>query len=166
MENVVNVYTDGGCVPNPGVGAWAALLIKRDKAKYLSGFVEETTNNQMELTAAIEGLRAFRQRAHVLIHTDSEYVQKGIHEWMPDWQRRKWKRVKNKELWLQLDLEIKHHHSVRLAWVQSHTAGNAYNNFVDWLVEDAINRRTGRMEVTTVGELQAYIQNLKLRIWR
>ena len=138
----VKIYTDGSCEPNPGAGGWAALLIYPDKEIPLSGAQAETTNNRMELTAAVEGLRALPERTQVEMFTDSEYLKKGITEWMPNWRARNWKRkggkLANVDLWKALDQALGQH-NVRWHWVKAH-AGNAYNNRADRLAREAMKR--------------------------
>ena len=99
----VTIYTDGGCDPNPGVGGWAAILRCGPHVKELSGSEADTTNNRMEMTAAIRALEALKQRCSVSLHTDSQYLQRGVTEWMAGWKRNHWRRktgpVKNADLW-------------------------------------------------------------------
>jgi len=140
MTEVV-IYTDGGCDPNPGPGGWAALLMKADKKKELSGADPQTTNNRMELTAAIRALRALTVPSKVLLYTDSQYLQRGITEWMPKWLAKNWRGssgpVLNQDLWKEL-LEAMKPHQVKWQWVKAH-AGNPYNTRVDTLVNQARN---------------------------
>ncbi len=136
----VMIYTDGGAKPNPGPGGWAALLIYTDIEKELSGGARSTTNNQMELTAAIEALEALRQPCHVTIYTDSEYLKKGITEWLPSWIRKNWRTasgqpVKNQDLWERLHAAAQRH-DVQWGWVRGH-AGNEFNERVDQLATEA-----------------------------
>lgn len=141
MDNIV-IYTDGGCDPNPGPGAWAAMILQDGTKKEISGAEQETTNNRMELTAAINALSSLSTPANVKIYTDSQYLQRGIVEWMPGWLRKNWRGsngpVLNQDLWKAL-LEAMKPHQVSWQWVKGH-AGNAYNNRVDALVKQA--RRT------------------------
>jgi ribonuclease HI len=133
------IYTDGGCDPNPGRGAWAALLLDGDHKIEISGFDPETTNNRMELTAAIEALRKVSGPSDITLYTDSQYVQRGMEEWMPKWLAKNWKGssgpVANQDLWKTL-LEAMKPHKVKWQWVKGH-AGNTYNSRVDWLVREA-----------------------------
>lgn len=136
----VTIYTDGGCQPNPGVGAWAALLIFGEHEKELSGGHLDTTNNQMELTAAIEALAALNQRCAVTLVTDSTYLKNGITQWIPNWIRNGWKTadkkpVKNQDLWMRLH-DLTQQHSITWKWVKGH-ATNPYNNRVDRLATQA-----------------------------
>lgn len=138
----VEIYTDGACRGNPGPGGWGALLIAGDARKELSGAEAATTNNRMELTAAIEALRALKRPAHATLHTDSKYVCTGVQEWLPQWKQRDWrtadrKPVKNVDLWLALD-EARAPHQVTWKWVKGH-AGNVGNEHVDRLANAAID---------------------------
>ncbi|MEJ2484356.1 MAG: ribonuclease HI [Anaerolineales bacterium] len=138
----VTIYTDGSCEPNPGAGGWAALLLFQDRQVPLSGAEAETTNNRMELTAAVEGLRALPERSRVTMVTDSEYLKKGITEWMPNWRARNWRRkggkLANVDLWKVLD-KILSQHEVEWRWVKAH-ASSRYNNQVDQLAREAMKR--------------------------
>jgi len=141
-KDKVTIYTDGGCEPNPGVGGWGAILISEKKMKELSGGAMETTNNRMELTAAIEGLKALKRPCFVELHTDSQYVQKGITQWMPAWKRKNWKKsdgkpVLNRDLWELLDSELSRH-KVSWHWVKGH-AGHLHNERCDELASEAIS---------------------------
>lgn len=139
-ETVV-IFTDGACSGNPGPGGWGALLRYGGREKELSGGERQTTNNRMELTAAIEALRALSRPCRVQLYTDSEYLQKGITEWLEGWKRRGWrtaakKPVKNQDLWQMLD-ELIRVHDVEWRWVRGH-AGHAENERVDELARNAI----------------------------
>lgn len=129
----VSIYTDGACLGNPGPGGWAALLRFGAQEKLLSGGEPHTTNNRMELLAAIQGLRALKRPCIVTIYTDSEYLKRGVTEWMPGWRKRGWKRkegtLANAELWQDLDAALQRH-QVRWEWVRGH-AGHAENERVD-----------------------------------
>jgi ribonuclease HI len=138
----VEIYTDGACRGNPGPGGWGALLIAGEARRELSGAEASTTNNRMELTGAIEALRALKRPAKVTLHTDSKYVCTGIEEWLPQWKLRGWKTadrkpVKNQDLWQALDAACAAHH-IRWKWVKGH-AGNAGNERVDALANEAID---------------------------
>ncbi len=138
----VELITDGGCRGNPGLGAWAALLRYGQHEKMLSGAVPETTNNRMELMAVIEGLQALKEPVEVTIVTDSQYVKKGVTEWMPNWKRNGWKTaskkpVKNKDLWEQLDAALQQHR-VHWQWVKGH-AGHPDNERVDALANETMD---------------------------
>jgi ribonuclease HI len=136
----VTVYTDGACEPNPGPGGWAALLIFDEHEKVLSGSEPHTTNNRMELTAAVQALQALNKRARVDIYTDSEYLRRGITEWLPDWRRRGWKRktgkLANIDLWQALETALSVH-ELHWHWVRGH-AGDRLNQRVDVLARKAI----------------------------
>lgn len=141
MQKIV-IYTDGGCEPNPGFGGWGVVLLYNDRRKELSGGEPNTTNNRMELTAAIRALESLTRPCEVELHTDSEYVKKGITEWLPGWKRRNWKRkggpLKNEDLWRALD-SIVSGHEIRWAWVRGHTGVNE-NERCDELASEAIAR--------------------------
>ena len=145
-EKRVEIYTDGGCEPNPGVGGWAAILVHGKRERELSGGEDETTNNRMEMTAAIKGLEALKKPCKVALYTDSQYLKKGITEWMPKWKRQGWKRgkdpVKNVDLWKQLDA-LTQAHDIRWGWVKGH-AGHAYNERCDELASEAIRRQRSK----------------------
>lgn len=138
----VEIYTDGACRGNPGPGGWAAILSSRGHRKQIFGGEPLTTNNRMELMAAIKGLEALRRRCRVALYTDSEYVQRGITEWLPGWKRRNWRTaarqdVKNRDLWQRLD-ELTAQHDVTWHWVRGHS-GNAGNEAADALANRAID---------------------------
>ena len=132
----VEMWTDGACKGNPGVGGWGAWMRFGDQEKELFGGEQVTTNNRMELTAVIEGLRALRRPCRVTLHVDSTYVMNGLTKWLPGWKRNGWltgekKPVKNKELWQALDTEVQRHH-VTGVWVKGH-AGDPGNERADAL---------------------------------
>ena len=145
MQKVI-IYTDGGCVPNPGVGGWGAVLMSGGHRKELSGGELDSTNNRMELTAAIEALRALKRPCAVELHTDSQYVMKGITEWIAGWKKRGWRsktgEVKNVDLWQALDAEVQRH-DITWGWVRGHT-GVEENERCDQLAEAEIARLRGR----------------------
>lgn len=139
----VEIFTDGSCRGNPGPGGWAALLRYDDHEKSFSGAELDTTNNRMELTAVIMGLRQMRQPCEITVTTDSRYVMDGLTKWLPNWIKRGWltsdkKPVKNVELWKALDAEVQKH-TVHWEWVNSHT-GHPENEMVDQLAKDAIDQ--------------------------
>lgn len=138
----VTIYTDGACTGNPGPGGWGAILSAKGREKELSGGEADTTNNRMELRAALEALRALTEPCKVTLYTDSEYLKKGITEWMPGWKRRNWRRkdgqLANVDLWKKLDEEISRH-EVDWHWVRGH-AGQVMNERVDKLARKAIPR--------------------------
>lgn len=135
MKNV-EIHTDGACLGNPGPGGWAALLRHNGRERELAGGEAQTTNNRMELLAAIMALEALKAPCEVVLSTDSQYVQKGIGEWLPNWIRRGWKTaggdpVKNQDLWQRLDAAARPH-KVQWKWVKGH-AGHVENERVDKL---------------------------------
>ena len=137
----VRIYTDGACKGNPGPGGWGALLQFDGREKELCGGEPATTNNRMELTAVIRALEALRRRCEIDLYTDSQYVQKGISEWIVSWKRRGWKTadkkpVKNVDLWLELD-RLAGGHDIRWHWVRGH-AGHAENERADQLANKGI----------------------------
>ena len=124
MTRRVEIYTDGACRGNPGPGGWGALLIAGAHRKTLHGGEPETTNNRMELTAAIEALNALKRPCNVNLHTDSRYVMQGITEWLEGWKKRGWKTaakkpVKNQDLWQALD-DARQRHDINWKWVKGH----------------------------------------------
>lgn len=132
----VQLITDGACLGNPGPGGWAAILLHGEHRKELFGCEPHTTNNRMELTAAIEGLRALRERCDVEVVTDSEYMKNGITQWIANWKKRGWltsqkKPVVNRDLWELLDHETARH-ATRWSWTKGH-ASHADNNRADEL---------------------------------
>ena len=140
-EAVVDIYTDGACRGNPGPGGWGVLLRSGMHERELHGGEAQTTNNRMELTAVIEGLRALKGPSKVRVYTDSQYVQKGISEWIHAWKRRGWrtadkKPVKNEDLWRRLD-EVARRHDVEWFWVKGH-AGHPGNERADMLANRGI----------------------------
>lgn len=138
----VEIFTDGACRGNPGPGGWAALLRSQGVEKMLSGAEQETTNNQMELMAAIQGLEALKRPSAVVLTTDSQYVRQGITQWIHGWKRNGWKTsqkqtVKNKTLWQRLDSAVVKH-QVAWRWVKGHS-GHEENERVDTAANDAID---------------------------
>lgn len=138
----VELFTDGACRGNPGPGGWGALLRWGDKERELKGFEPNTTNNRMELTAAIRGLSALKRPCQVDVTTDSQYLRKGVTEWMPQWKRRGWrtangKAVQNRDLWEELDTLLQRH-DVRFHWIRGHS-GHAENERADGLANRAID---------------------------
>ena len=136
VSETVELFTDGACKGNPGPGGWGALLRYQGHEKELFGGEADTTNNRMELTAVIEGLATLKRGCRVVVYTDSQYVQKGISEWLPGWKARGWKTaaktpVKNVDLWQRLDIEVARH-QVDWRWVKGH-AGHVENERADEL---------------------------------
>ncbi len=148
MSTPVVIHTDGACLGNPGPGGWAAVLRYAGRERELSGAEPDTTNNRMELMAAIAALEALRRPCHVQLYTDSRYVQQGILEWLPRWQARGWrtadgKPVKNQDLWQRL-VQAASRHRIEWHWVRGH-AGHAENERVDQLARAAAEAlRSGR----------------------
>ncbi len=143
MTNKVVMYTDGACRGNPGPGGWGVILSYQNEEKTLNGFEPDTTNNRMELTAAIEGLRALKRACDVDLKTDSKYVMQGINDWMSNWKSNGWntaakKPVKNADLWKLLDEQVKKHR-VKWEWVKGH-AGIEGNEMADQQANLAIDR--------------------------
>jgi ribonuclease HI len=136
MKDTVIIHTDGACKGNPGLGAWAAMLEYKDAYKEISGVVEDTTNNRMELQAVIEALKVIKRSCQIEIYTDSQYVQKGISEWIHGWKKKNWKNVKNIELWQELDL-LASTHKISWHWVRGHD-GHQGNERADELANLAI----------------------------
>ena len=146
MGEVVRIYTDGACKGNPGPGGWGALLRSGSHERELYGGDPATTNNRMELTAVIRALAALKRPSEVEVYTDSEYVKKGITEWLAAWKRRGWKTadrkpVKNADLWRALDEAAARHH-VRWHWVRGH-AGHPENERADALANRGVSSLGG-----------------------
>ena len=145
-ETTVEIFTDGACSGNPGPGGWGALLRLGDHEKEIFGGEPDTTNNRMELTAVIEALRALTRPTRIRLHTDSQYVQKGISEWIIGWKRRGWKTaakepVKNVDLWQALDREAARH-EIDWLWVRGH-AGHPENERADALARRGVESVRG-----------------------
>lgn len=138
----LTIYTDGACDPNPGPGGWAALITSPQGEKVLTGSEPHTTNNRMELTAAVKALQAIPPGSQVVLYTDSTYLMRGITEWLPNWVRRNWRttsgKVLNRDLWEEL-LEATQTHQVDWRWLRGH-AGQRHNERVDRLARSAIRR--------------------------
>lgn len=137
----VEIYTDGACKGNPGPGGWGALLRCRGKEKELKGYVLETTNNRMELTAAIEALSSLTRSCEVDLYTDSNYLRQGMQSWLGGWKQKNWKNAKNQpikniDLWQRLD-ELAKNHKIKWHWVKGHS-GHPENERVDELANAAI----------------------------
>ena len=143
--NEVTIYTDGACSGNPGKGGWGAILIYAKEKKYISGSKNLTTNNQMELTATIEALKAILKPSNIALYTDSQYVKNGITSWIFNWKKNGWKTankkpVANKDLWIELEKYVDFH-SVNWFWVKGHS-GDHYNEIADELAVKAMNERS------------------------
>ena len=134
---MITIYTDGACSGNPGVGGWGVVIIDDNKNEtFLNGGDNDTTNNKMELTAAIQALKAIEKKSAITLITDSKYVKDGIQSWIQNWKKNGWKTaakkpVKNKELWIELDVLIARH-NITWEWVKGH-AGNTHNEKADYL---------------------------------
>ena len=145
-EEIIEIFTDGACKGNPGVGGWGALLRTKGKEREMYGGEAHTTNNRMELMGAISALEVLSRPCHIRLHTDSKYVQQGISEWVHGWKQRGWKTsakqpVKNEDLWRRLD-EAAGRHKIEWVWVKGH-AGHPENERADVLanrgVEDVLS---------------------------
>ena len=133
---MITIYTDGACSGNPGIGGWGVVILVNKDEIFLNGGDNNTTNNKMELTAAIEALKHFEKREEITLITDSKYVKDGIQSWIKNWKTNNWKTtskkpVKNKELWIELD-DLITKHNVNWEWVKGH-GGNKYNEKADYL---------------------------------
>ncbi len=141
MTDVVDIWTDGACKGNPGLGGWGALLRHGGREKAICGGEANTTNNRMELMAVIEALKALKRPCQVRVHTDSQYVQKGMNEWLPGWKARGWrtadkKPVKNADLWQELEQQAAKH-ALTWLWVRGH-AGDPGNERADQLANEGV----------------------------
>ncbi|HEX8986754.1 MAG TPA: ribonuclease HI [Rhodocyclaceae bacterium] len=146
-EQIVDIYTDGACSGNPGPGGWGAILRTEGKEKEIFGGEPETTNNRMEMTAVIEALGALKRPVKARVHTDSQYVMKGITEWIQGWKRRGWKTagkepVKNEDLWRALDA-LASQHSLEWFWVRGHN-GHPENERADELARRGVEQARRR----------------------
>lgn len=140
---MIKIYTDGSCIGNPGAGGWAAIILDGKNEKIISGSKNNTTNNQMELFAAIKALSNFDKKKSFKIFTDSNYVKDGITKWIRNWEKNNWKTsakkpVKNQELWKKLDKLVKFH-DVKWEWIKGHST-NIYNNLADELAKKAAEK--------------------------
>jgi ribonuclease HI len=141
MEKVIEIYTDGSCLGNPGPGGWGAALLYKEHKKEISGANNATTNNRMEMQAVVEALKIIKKEsAKIIIYTDSQYVKDGINKWIFSWKKNGWrnanrKLIKNVDLWQELDLEVSKH-QIEWVWVKGHS-GNHYNEIVDELARKA-----------------------------
>jgi ribonuclease HI len=149
LSAAVEIFTDGACRGNPGPGGWAALLRYGDQEKMISGAEAETTNNRMELLAAIEALATLKRPSRVVLTTDSQYLRLGVRQWMANWKRNGWRTsqkqpVKNRDLWERLD-ELCQRHSIEWHWVKGHS-GHPENDRVDAEANRAIDVMQGRTD--------------------
>ena len=146
-SNLVQIFTDGACKGNPGPGGWGAIMKYGDHVKELNGYSAETTNNIMELTAVIEALKSLTRPCAIILTTDSNYVKNGITQWIHNWKKKGWKTankkpVKNKECWLQLDVEVQRH-QIEWKWVKGHS-GHPENERADELANEAVEDNENR----------------------
>ena len=137
---IIKIYTDGSCLGNPGKGGWAAIILIEEKKIKIKGRKKNTTNNQMELMASIQALKKIPSGKKIEIYTDSKYVKMGITEWIKNWKKNNWKtsskkKVKNIELWKELD-NLSEKHQIKWSWVKGHS-GNVFNEEVDQLAREA-----------------------------
>jgi ribonuclease HI len=137
---MIEIYTDGACLGNPGRGGWGAILLYKEHRKEISGSEIDSTNNRMELRAVIEALKTLKKPSEVTIYTDSKYVMDGMTKWIFNWKKNSWrtadkKPVKNSEIWQELDLEVAKH-QLKWIWVKGHS-GNPLNEAVDELARNA-----------------------------
>jgi len=141
-KKIIQIYTDGACRGNPGIGGWGATLMYNGTQKELYGGEQETTNNRMEMMAVIKALMALKEPSDLVINSDSKYVLSGINEWLPNWKKRNWKTagnkpVKNVDLWKQLDT-LTQSHDIKWVWVKGHS-GNPGNERADALANKGID---------------------------
>ena len=145
MTQIIEVYTDGACRGNPGPGGWGVLLIDGHYEKTLYGGELNTTNNRMELTAAIKSILYLENKSNIQIYTDSKYLKDGIESWIHTWKKNGWKtsnkkQVKNKDLWIELDEEIQKH-NIKWNWVKGH-ANDEFNEKADFLARKFIEENS------------------------
>ena len=144
MKSSITIYTDGACKGNPGEGGWGAYIEYNNEKVKLYGYEKDTTNNRMEITAAIEALRYIKVKSNIIIYTDSKYLMNGINTWIHDWKKNNWrtssnKGVKNVDLWKIID-ELNSNHSIKWSWVKGHS-GNPGNDMADELANFAITSK-------------------------
>ena len=149
MKNNVVIYTDGACKGNPGEGGWGAILEFTDETNKIYGYQENTTNNRMEIVAAIEAIKLVKEESDIIIYTDSKYLMNGINIWIHSWKKNNWrtsgnKNVKNVDLWKAID-ELNSKHSIKWNWVKGHS-GNPGNEMADDLANFAISSKGGKPE--------------------
>ena len=149
MKNNVVIYTDGACKGNPGEGGWGAILEFTDETNKIYGYQENTTNNRMEIVAAIEAIKLVKEESDIIIYTDSKYLMNGINTWIHSWKKNNWKtsgnkNVKNVDLWKAID-ELNSKHSIKWNWVKGHS-GNPGNEMADDLANLAISSKGGTSE--------------------
>ena len=145
---MIKIYTDGACSGNPGPGGWGYVVVENGKSYSSNGSETQTTNNRMELTAAIKALESARKDESLYLYTDSTYLQKGITEWIVNWKKNNWttsskKPVSNKDLWIKID-QLNHELDIEWKWVKAHQSDNSddtfYNNMADELATGAIHK--------------------------
>ena len=145
---MIKIYTDGACSGNPGPGGWGYVIVENGKLHSSNGRESKTTNNRMELTAAIKALESARKDESLYLYTDSTYLQKGITEWIVNWKKNNWvtsskKQVSNKDLWIKID-QLNHELDIEWKWVKAHQSDNSddtfYNNMADELATGAIHK--------------------------
>ena len=146
-NNIVHIFTDGACKGNPGPGGWGAIMKYGDHVKELNGYSSKTTNNIMEITAVIEALKSLTRPCSIILTTDSIYVKNGITQWIHNWKKKGWKTsnkkpVKNKECWIQLDIEVQRH-QIEWKWVKGHS-GHPENERADELANEAVEDNENR----------------------
>ncbi|HQO08863.1 MAG TPA: ribonuclease HI [Clostridiales bacterium] len=139
----VTLYTDGACSGNPGPGGWGSIVMYKDNLRKISGFKKDTTNNIMEMTAVLEGMKTLKEKCEVKIYTDSKYVVDSITKWIENWQKNGWKTsskkdVKNSELWKEI-LKLNSYHKTEWIWVKGHN-GNEYNEECDRMAREEIEK--------------------------
>lgn len=149
-KDIIDIYSDGACKGNPGPGGWGALLVAGEKRREICGGEPDTTNNRMEMTAVIRALEQLKKPSHVRVHTDSQYVQKGINEWLAGWKRRNWRTaagqaVKNQDLWRELD-QLNALHTIEWHWVRGHN-GHPENERADALANQGISIASSQSSV-------------------
>lgn len=138
MQSELIIYADGACKGNPGIGGWGAILMYKEHLKEINGYVAETTNNRMELTAVIEALKTLKRKCRITICSDSQYVVRGMSEWLEGWQKKCWKNVKNPDLWQEL-AALAQEHEIEWKWVRGHN-GDIHNERADQLANLAISQ--------------------------
>ena len=130
----IEIFTDGSCLGNPGKGGWCAILRYKQNQKILSGGEKDTTNNRMELTAVIKALEALKEPCEIELYSDSTYVLKGLNEWLPNWIKKDFKKVKNVDLWKQY-IKVSKPHKIHINWVKGHS-GHTENEICDKIAKE------------------------------